>query len=67
MIDFSTDEYEFAHGKKPRGEGMWAFFFDRRRRPDADPVFFNGKYGDTKRQAIEHAKKNGFRSVSVGS
>ena len=23
----STSNYEFAHGKKPRGEGLWAFKF----------------------------------------
>ena len=22
---FDTDQYEFAHGRKPRGEGNWAF------------------------------------------
>ena len=25
---FNTNEYEFSHGKKPRGHGYWAFFFD---------------------------------------
>ena len=25
MKNFNTTEYEFAHGKKPRGFGFWAF------------------------------------------
>lgn len=24
-VRFSTSEFEFSHGRKPRGEGMWAF------------------------------------------
>jgi hypothetical protein len=28
-MKISTENYEFAHGKKPRGTGMWAFDFRR--------------------------------------
>ncbi len=27
MIEFNTRYFEFAHGKKPRGYGMWMFEF----------------------------------------
>ena len=26
--EFSTSQYEFAHGKKPSGRGAWAFVVD---------------------------------------
>ena len=26
-IHFSTTEFEFSHGRKPRGYGYWGFFF----------------------------------------
>ena len=25
MAHFDTREFEFSHGRKPRGEGVWAF------------------------------------------
>ena len=28
MITVTTANYEFSHGKKPRGRGCWFFFFD---------------------------------------
>ena len=28
-MDISTTNYEFTHGRKPRGEGFWAFRFQR--------------------------------------
>jgi hypothetical protein len=27
-IEFSTREYEWTHGHKPRGRGYWWFFFE---------------------------------------
>ena len=29
-VEFSTNEYEFSHGKQPRGRGSWAFEIDAR-------------------------------------
>lgn len=26
-MEFNTSEFEFAHGRKPKGVGMWAFEF----------------------------------------
>ncbi len=28
-----TDNYEFIHGRKPRGDDRWVFFFDGETRP----------------------------------
>jgi hypothetical protein len=28
MIEINTREYQFSHGKRPRGQGYWAFRFD---------------------------------------
>ena len=58
-IEVDTTQYEFSHGKKPRGEGLWIFSLVGRtvdgRRFEQYERFF-GKYGDTKRQAITAAR-----------
>jgi hypothetical protein len=59
---FSTSEFQFSHGKQPRGEGYWAFFFDR----DSEPQFWSGSYAEAKRQATAYAKANGKSFVRVG-
>jgi hypothetical protein len=28
-MKFDTSEYEFTHGRKPKGEGNWGFWFHR--------------------------------------
>lgn len=33
MIEFDTREYEFSHGRKPRGHGLWGF-----RRPGSQEI-----------------------------
>jgi len=61
-----TVDFQFAHGRKPRGNGSWAFFF--KRNADVDDAFwFYGTYADAKRAAIAHAKANGKTIVYVGS
>jgi len=61
-VVFKTEQYEFSHGKKPRGTGCWAFFMD----DESSPVFFNGPFGEAKKEAVAWAKKHGFTFVSVG-
>ncbi len=57
-VHFSTDDYECAHGRKPRGRGGWAFSPDR----DPDPLdrervwWFTGTYQEAKRQAVVKAR-----------
>jgi len=45
-------EYEFTHGKRPSGDGSWAF-----RDADGKTHFINGKYSDAKRQALRTLKQ----------
>ena len=60
-IEISTTNYEFSHGKKPRGYGKWAFFFD-----GGDvPLFFTGKFSEAKRMAIAYAVGHNFSKISV--
>ena len=52
-VDFDTTQYEFAHGRQPRGRGGWAFQEGDRR--STSPLFWaNGTYSEAKRQAREH-------------
>lgn len=52
-----TMDFEFAHGKKPKGYGMWAFA--TRRNPLISSIFyFTGNYGEAKRAAREHFTGN---------
>lgn len=64
--EFSTSQFEFAHGKKPRGNGTWAFFFDSR--TDVETVFWHtGSFAEAKAAAMAEAARVGARRVSVGS
>lgn len=59
LPEVSTRDYEFTHGKKPRGEGCWAFCPTHKYR---DPNYldhvkwFQGLYGKAKREAQEYFK-----------
>ena len=39
-ITVETSEYEFSHGKRPRGRGTWAFTFDTRRYDRIEEVWW---------------------------
>ena len=65
-ISFNTFEFEMAHGKRPRGDGGWAFFFHHTRCIE-EVVFYQGKYSEAKKQATAEAKKRGVREVFVWS
>jgi hypothetical protein len=70
-VEFNTTEYQFSHGKQPRGRGSWAFFFG----PPSDPENFNNvfwtpgntTYSEAKRMAREEARQRGVSTVYVGS
>ena len=60
-----TRHYEFAHGKKPRGYGSWAFTFGD---DDADMWWAPAStYGDAVKAARAEAKKRNARDVTVMS
>lgn len=41
-IEFSTTRYEFSHGRKPRGRGMWAFEYTPRGQTQERIIFAPG-------------------------
>lgn len=67
-VEVSTVEYEFAHGRNPRGYGSWAFAF-RRGENDLNQLFWvNGAtYRDAKKAAITEAIRRGSYEVHVCS
>lgn len=50
-IEVNTREYQFSHGRLPRGRGYWAFRFD------GDPEAFWSKPDQTYREALGDARK----------
>ena len=67
-MNVSTATFEFAHGRKPRGTGSWAFYFDGD--DSLDAMFWASPYGTysaAKRQAVAEAKRRGASSVAVAS
>lgn len=57
-----TNEYEWSHGKKPRGYGWWYFYNKNGWNYSA-----TGMYGECKKQAMADAKANGIGSIIVSS
>ncbi len=66
-MTISTTNYEFTHGRKPRGEGNWAFQFFQ---GSHDVIVFAPcytMYRDAKAWAIRHAKVIGAERVAVAT
>lgn len=63
MIEFSTREYEMAHGKQPRGYGQWAFFLD----DDPEPFWALGSFAKAKKMALVYGITKDARRIRVGS
>lgn len=64
-IEVETSGYEFAHGKKPRGRGGWAFAVDGN--DDLDALLWTqGTYGEAVREAKAKAPE-GTRVLVVQS
>ena len=62
MRTVRTEKYEWAHGKKPRGTGTWAFG-----NRDESVVWFEyGSFTEAKRKAVANAdKKLGAQALYV--
>lgn len=61
--EFITDRYEFAHGRRPKGTGSWAF-------EASNGALFWAQYGtytEAKREAREWARENGYGTLWVCS
>jgi hypothetical protein len=54
-VEVNTIDFEFAHGKKPRGRGSWAFSFEGR---NSAPVWIPGSmlYTDARKAAVVLAR-----------
>lgn len=64
-VEVSTTRYERVHGKKPRGNGLWAFYFD----PVGDePIFAPSamNYTDAVKWASLKARNMGKKIIYVG-
>jgi chitodextrinase len=64
-VTYSDTSYQWAHGKKPRGEGSWAF--DVKGSTAKKTVFFKGTYTAAKKQAIDMGKRlrTKYKSVTI--
>lgn len=64
-VEVSTTRYERVHGKKPRGNGMWAFYLD----PVGDEPIFTPSamnYTDAIKWASLKARNMGKKVIYVG-
>ena len=64
-VEVRTNRYQRAHGKKPKGFGQWAFYFDDM---GGDPIFVPKamSYSDAVKWAKAEAKKAGKTEIYVG-
>lgn len=68
QITVKTSEYEFAHGKKPRGEGYWHFKLVGTNLTEGDKEFvFNSGYGDAVKALKKRMAELGSFTASVSS
>jgi len=51
-VEFSTSRYEWVHGRKPRGYGLWYF-----RMPDGVTFSREGTFPQAKQAAAAHARQ----------
>lgn len=58
MKEFITTEYQFSHGKKPRGFGHWAFIpadsYWPKEIPSDGIAWAHGTYTDAKREVARN-------------
>ena len=55
-VRFDTTEFQFSHGKLPRGLGLWAFQLHSRA-GFSEPFFVHGQFGAAKKEAADKARK----------
>lgn len=59
-LEVFTESYEEAHGRKPRGQGVWSFYIVSTRGTDFnEPLTYHGTYSD----ALMAAKREARRTV----
>lgn len=64
-IEIITTQYEFSHGRKPRGRGFWAFAPVRN--PEAGNIIWTGQmtYADAKKHVATIARERGITTLHV--
>lgn len=58
-VNFSTAEYQFSHGRQPRGIGLWAF--ELRLKDGARHTYWSKNpisYSDAKREVSRYVRAN---------
>lgn len=66
-VNVSTKQFEFSHGRKPRGRGCWMFdLLDDQGRTVAT-VSHTGTYTEAKKNAVARAKFAGCQDIELGS
>jgi hypothetical protein len=66
-VTVSTSAYEFAHGKRPRGTGHWAFYFRNGTSEVGEMFWASGSYSAAKAAAVREAVARGASTVVVAS
>ena len=66
-VRVSTREFEWAHGRKPKGTGNWAFHFKNDAGTTVHTEFWFGQFTFARRCAVDAAKECGVSTVEVGS
>jgi hypothetical protein len=61
----SVRDFEFAHGRKPRGNGEWCFTLHRN--GSSTREFVSGTFTDAKQQAMRLARDLGCDVVTLDS
>ena len=64
-VQVSTTQFQFAHGRAPRGQGRWWFFGVGDQ--DGWCFSFTGTYSEAKAAARKAAAEDGVWRVEVGS
>ena len=68
MVEVSTTQWEFAHGRRPSGRGYWLFQMgDQSRLDELFQVPGLVVFSEARRQAVREAVRRGVHRVSVCS
>lgn len=62
-MTINTTQYQFAHGKKPRGYGLW--IFDLRVGGETRQFSATGNYGDAVRKVKAQVAQSGISHMAL--
>lgn len=68
-IQVNTTQYQFSHGKAPRGRGTWCFELDAPGHGNRSELYMVSceLYSNALREAKAYAKEQGWTRVTVGA